>query len=80
MLLLAQWLGGLLLLLLLAGIAIRLAYPLPPLEPRTVSRHLGDTGDTPLGRGAAALMEGHAGLYVERRARRLCGACPTSFS
>ncbi|MFA7602077.1 MAG: phospholipase D family protein [Novosphingobium sp.] len=62
MLLLLQCLGSLLLLLLVAGIAIRLAYPLPALEPRSVSRHLGDTADTPLGRGAAALMEGHVGL------------------
>lgn len=62
MLLLAQCLGGLLLCLLAAGLAIRLLYPLPPLEPRSVSRHLSDTGDTPLGRGATALAEGHAGL------------------
>jgi putative cardiolipin synthase len=58
----ARCIAGLLLLLLAAGIVIRLFYPLPPLEPRPASHHPGDTGDTPLGRGTAALMEGHPGL------------------
>lgn len=62
MLLLAQCLGGVLLLLLTTGIVIRLLYPLPALEPRPASRHPGDTGDTPLGRGIAASTKDHVGL------------------
>src|SRR3546814_2680469 len=46
MVLVLQCLGGLALVLLVAGIAIRLAYPLPELEPRTASAHITDTGDT----------------------------------
>lgn len=45
MVLILQCLGGLALVLLAAGIAIRLAYPLPKLEPRTASAHISDTGD-----------------------------------
>ena len=59
---LARCLAGLLLLLLAAGIGIRLFYPLPPLDPRPASRHPDNTRDTPLGRGTAALMEGHPDL------------------
>ncbi|WP_238474167.1 phospholipase D family protein [Altericroceibacterium spongiae] len=49
-------------LLLIAGIIIRLRYPLPPLGDRPAPRPPGDTGNTPLGRGAATAMEGHHGL------------------
>ncbi|MDE8650551.1 phospholipase D family protein [Novosphingobium album (ex Liu et al. 2023)] len=62
MLLLAQCLGAVLLALLAAGLAIRLLYPLPPLEPRPASRHFAETGDTPLAQGTAALRAGHGGL------------------
>lgn len=50
-----QCLGWLALLLLAAGIAIRLLYPLPSLEPRAPSAYITDTSDTPLGRGIAHL-------------------------
>src|SRR5690606_37910890 len=50
-----QVIGGALLVLLLAAVAIRLANPLPPLEPRRTSTHVTDTADTPLGQGVAAL-------------------------
>ncbi|MBB6193655.1 MULTISPECIES: phospholipase D family protein [Sphingomonadaceae] len=66
MVLVLQWLGGLALLLLAVGIAIRLAYPLPALEPRAASAHIADTGDTPLGRGVALLSrdrDGHSGIH-----------------
>src|SRR3546814_8261088 len=55
MVLVLQCLGGLALVLLAAGIAIRLLYPLPSLELRAASAHITDTGDTPLGRGVARL-------------------------
>lgn len=47
--------------LVVLGIAIRLLHPLPPLEPRTASRALPDTGDTLLGRGAFAQSSTHPG-------------------
>lgn len=58
--------GRLALVLLVAGIAIRMLYPLPKLEPRTVSAHITDTGETPLGRGVAPLSRDqgeHSGLH-----------------
>src|SRR3546814_17962678 len=55
MVLALQCLGGLALVLLAAGIAIRLLYPLPSLELRAASAHITATGDTPLGRGVARL-------------------------
>lgn len=61
MVLVLQCLGGLALVLLVAGVAIRLAYPLPELEPRTASAHITDTGDTPLGRGVAHLSRDQSG-------------------
>src|SRR3546814_15106397 len=66
MVLVLQCLGGLALVLLVAGIAIRLAYPLPELEPRTASSHITATGDTPLGRGVERLSRdqgGHSGIH-----------------
>lgn len=57
--LIVKLVGGLLLLLAVAGIAIRLLNPLPPLEPRTPSTRFVDIGDTPLGRGIAAARAGH---------------------
>src|SRR3546814_11805858 len=66
MVLVLQCLVGLALVLLVAGIAIRFAYPLPELEPRTASAHITDTGDTPLGRGVARLSRdqgGHSGIH-----------------
>src|SRR3546814_5626865 len=77
MVLVLQCLGGLALVLLVAGIAIRLAYPLPELEPRTASAHITDTGDTPLGRGVARLSRdqgGHSGIHQlneDRKSTRL---------
>ncbi|PTD26094.1 phospholipase D family protein [Sphingomonas fennica] len=65
--LLLKLLGLALLLLLAAGLVIRLLNPLPPLEPRAPSRAFGDTADTPLGRGAAAAREGRgelSGIHV----------------
>lgn len=50
-----QCLGWLALLLLALGIATRLLYPLPSLEPRAPSAYITDTGDTPLGRGVGHL-------------------------
>ena len=44
------------------GIFVRVFRPLPPLEPRTHSVALTDTGDTMLGRGAAKALAGHDGL------------------
>ncbi|MGE4431947.1 MAG: phospholipase D family protein [Sphingobium sp.] len=57
--LIVQCVAGLLLLLVAAGVVIRLLNPLPPLEPRTPSTYLTDTGDTPLGQGIAAARAGH---------------------
>src|SRR5690606_10850145 len=48
--------------LLAAAVIIRLANPLPPLEPRTASTHVTDTADTPLGQGVAALVRGDPAL------------------
>lgn len=59
MVLVLQCLVALAFLLLATGIVIRLRYPLPQLEPRTVSEHVTDTGDTPLGRSSARLSRGH---------------------
>ena len=56
--LIVQFVAGLLLLVVVAGVTIRLLHPLPPLEPRTSSTRLADTGDTPLGRGIAAMRAG----------------------
>lgn len=61
MVLVLQCLGGLAIILLATGIAIRLLYPRPPLEPRTVSGHVTKTGDTPLGRSVARMSSAHAG-------------------
>lgn len=55
MMLIIQCLGALLLLLLAAGVAIRLIYPLPKLDPRPASQYLRDTAATPLGKGVATL-------------------------
>lgn len=52
----------LLLALLIAGLLLRLLFPLPPLEPRTESRFVPVDLATPLGRGAATLTRPHAGL------------------
>ncbi|MDB5380484.1 MAG: phospholipase D/transphosphatidylase, partial [Rhodospirillales bacterium] len=49
-------------LLALALGAVRLFNPLPPIEPRAVSYALADTGETPLGRGAARAMSAQPGL------------------
>lgn len=55
------WVLALLLLVpVVTGIAIRLLYPLPPLEPRTTSGFLPVAVDTPLGHGIAAARAGHA--------------------
>lgn len=68
MVVLLQCLAALAVLLLAAGLAIRLLYPLPALEPRTSSAHFTDTGDTPLGRGAARFARGrdgdHSGIHM----------------
>src|SRR5690606_28605800 len=61
MVLILQTLAALVVLLLAVGIAIRLLYPLPALEPRISSTHFADTADTPLGRGIARLSQGKAG-------------------
>src|SRR3546814_13784460 len=50
-----QCLGGLALVLLAAGIAIRLLYALPSLELRAASAHIPATGDTTLATGVARL-------------------------
>lgn len=65
-LLVFQCLGGLAVALLAAGIAVRLLYPLPALEPRPTSAHITDTEDTPLGRGIARLSHdknGRSGIH-----------------
>jgi len=63
-----QCLAGLALILLAAGLALRLLLPLPPLEPRPASSALTDTDDTPLGRGIATLQRqqrpGHSGIRL----------------
>ena len=59
---LLKFLGLVVLVLVAAGLTVRLLNPLPPLEPRTASRMLTDTRDTPLGRGAAAAAQAHPGL------------------
>lgn len=56
--LIVQLVAGLLLLLVATGVTIRLLNPLPPLEPRTPSTYLADTGDTPLGQGISAARAG----------------------
>lgn len=55
-------LGVLVLIVLVTGIAVHLLIPLPPLEPRVVTRMLEDTRDTPLGHGAGAAVDAHPGL------------------
>lgn len=60
--LIVQLVAGLLILLVVAGVVIRLLNPLPPLEPRTPSTRFVGTGDTPLGQGIAATRAGHAQL------------------
>ena len=65
-------LGVALVLLAVAIIGLRIAFPLPPLEPRKASRHLRDTGDTPLGLGTARLRELHpelSGVHLLREGR-----------
>ena len=47
---------------LAVGVALRIVYPLPPLEPRRASHALRDTGDTPIGRFAATASAAHPGL------------------
>ena len=54
--------GVLLAVLLATGILVRLLNPLPPLEPRSPSHMLTDTGGTPLGSGARAAAAAHPGL------------------
>lgn len=56
--LLVQLVAGLLLLLVAAGLTIRLLHPLPPLEPRAPSTRITDTDDTSLGHGITALRAG----------------------
>ncbi|PBN42268.1 phospholipase D family protein [Sphingobium sp. D43FB] len=75
--LILQCLGALAVLLLAAGIAIRLLYPLPALEPRTSSTHFTDTAATPLGRGIARLSPGeagHSGLHMLKDGREAFAA------
>ncbi|WP_238995219.1 phospholipase D family protein [Sphingomonas solaris] len=55
-------LAGLLAAVAVAGVSIRLLYPLPALEPRPVSQAFTDTADTPLGRGAQWQNRAHPGL------------------
>lgn len=57
-----QIIGLLLLLLVGAGLIIRLLNPLPPLGERRLSYRLTDTGDTLLGRSIARLAADHDGL------------------
>lgn len=59
--LLLQYLGLALAALVVMVVALRLLNPLPPLEPRVASRHFTDTHDTPLGRAAETMREGHEG-------------------
>ncbi|WP_030541324.1 phospholipase D family protein [Sphingobium sp. DC-2] len=72
-----QYLGVGLLLLCVAVISLRLLYPLPPLDPRSSSRHLSDTEDTPLGAGVAALRRGHprlSGVHILTEGREAFAA------
>lgn len=75
MTLIVQGLGILLLVLLAAGITIRLLYPLPDLGPRPVSRYLEDTARTPLGQGATKLISrqdvpaGYSGVHMLKDGR-----------
>lgn len=57
-----QMTGLALLALLAVALVIRIATPLPPLEPRTATTYLRATQDTPLGRGMAKLRQGDPGL------------------
>lgn len=60
-LLVLQYLAGLIAVLLVAAVAIRLLYPLPTLANRTQSAHMAATSTSPLGLGVARLSQGHAG-------------------
>ncbi|MBT2133792.1 phospholipase D family protein [Croceibacterium sp. LX-88] len=57
--LIAQWVAASVAVFALGVLIIRLANPLPPLEPRPASRHYTETADTPLGQGVADLRSGH---------------------
>lgn len=59
--LLMQYLGLAAALLAAIVLALRLVNPLPPLEPRTASRHFTGMQDTPIGRAAEAMRRGHEG-------------------
>ncbi len=78
MLPIAQIFAGLLLVLVAAGLTLRMLYPLPPLEPRTSSTALPDTGGTPLGRGIAAARADRSadlsGVHILRDGREAFAA------
>src|SRR5262249_23577184 len=65
--LLVQYVGLVGAVLAATVLALRLFNPLPPLEPRTASRHFADIEGTPLGRAAEAMRrgpEGESGVHM----------------